>query len=114
MPTLRIVTNVQVPATDRPALLARASLTLAEMLGKPESYAMAILEDGRDMLFAGTEAPAAYVELKSIGLPEGRAATYSRTLCDLLGSELGIPADRVYIEMASPAPRLFGWNGGTF
>ncbi len=114
MPTLRILTNARVPADDRAGLLARASRTLAELLGKPESYVMVILEDGRDMVFAGTPAPAAYLELKSLGLPEGQTAQYSRALCDLMTDALGIPADRVYIEFAAPARQMFGWNGGTF
>ncbi len=53
MPTLRIQTNAQVPAEGRAGLLARASRTVAEMLDKPESYVMVLLEDGRDLLFAG-------------------------------------------------------------
>jgi hypothetical protein len=84
------------------------------MLGKPESYVMVILEDGRDLVFAGTPAPAAYLELKSLGLSETKTADYSRTLSDLLAGALGIPAERVYIEFAAPPARLFGWNGGTF
>jgi phenylpyruvate tautomerase len=114
MPTLRVLANIQVPADDRAALLARASRTLAELLGKPESYVMVILEDGRDMIFAGTQAPAAYLEVKSLGLPEGQTAQYSRALCNLMTDALDIPADRVYIEFASPARQMFGWNGGTF
>ncbi|HSQ06504.1 MAG TPA: phenylpyruvate tautomerase MIF-related protein [Chromatiaceae bacterium] len=114
MPTLRILTNAQVFPEDRPALLAQASRTVAELLGKPESYVMVILEDGRDLLFAGTRAPAAYLELKSLGLPETRTGAYSRALCDLLATALGIPADRIYIEFSAPPAHLFGWNGGTF
>lgn len=114
MPTLRILTNAQVPANDRAGLLARASRTVAEMLGKPESYVMVIFEDARDMVFAGTSAPTAFLELKSLGLPEGRTAQYSRALCDLLADALSIPAERIYIEFASPTNRMFGWNGGTF
>jgi hypothetical protein len=114
MPTLRILTNAEVFPEDRPALLARASRTVAELLGKPESYVMVLLEDGRVMLFAGTRAPAAYLELKSLGLAETRTAAYSRALCDLLSGALGIPAERVYIEFSAPPAHLFGWNGGTF
>jgi phenylpyruvate tautomerase PptA (4-oxalocrotonate tautomerase family) len=114
MPTLRILTNVQVRAEDRADLLARASRTVAELLGKPESYVMVILEDGRDLIFAGTPEPAAYLELKSLGLPELKTAHYSRVLCDLLGDVLGIAAERVYIEFAALSRHLFGWNGGTF
>jgi phenylpyruvate tautomerase len=114
MPTLRILTNVPIPAEERLGLLERASHTVAEMLGKPESYVMVIVEDGRDLIFAGTPAPAAYLELKSLNLPEIKTAHYSRTLCDLLADTLGIAPERVYIEFAAPDRHLFGWNGGTF
>jgi phenylpyruvate tautomerase len=114
MPVLRILTNAQVPAEDRTTLLARASRTVADLLGKPESYVMVILEDGRDMVFAGTLAPSAYLELKSLGLPEDRTTQYPRALCALMTDALGIPGERVYIEFAAPARQMFGWNGGTF
>ena len=114
MPTLRILTNARVPAEGRAEFLTRASRTVAEMLAKPESYVMVILEDGRDMLFAGTPAPAAYLELTSLGLPEERTAHYSRTLCNLLEDALGVSAERIYIDFASPPRHLFGWNGDTF
>lgn len=114
MPTLRITTNAQVPDADRADLLAKASRTVAEMLGKPESYVMIVLEDGRDMLFGGSAEPTAYLELKSLGLPESKSADFSSTLCGLLGDTLGIPAGRIYIEFAAPPRHLFGWNGGTF
>lgn len=114
MPTLRILTNIQVPPDERPNLLARVSRTVAELLGKPEAYVMIILEDGRDLLFAGTSSPAAYLELKSIGLPELKTAHYSQVLCELLAESLDISAERVYIEFAAPARHLFGWNSGTF
>lgn len=114
MPTLRIQTNAHVPTGDRMALLARASQTVAEMLGKPESYVMVILEDARDMLFAGSPSPAAFLELVSLGLPEDRTAYYARILCNLMDDALGIAADRVYIGFSSPPRHLFGWNGDTF
>ena len=114
MPTLRILTNVQIPADQRSALMADASRLLAETLGKPESYVMIMLEDGRDMRFAGTSAPAAYLEIKSLGLPESKTPEYSRALCDFISTAIGIPAERIYIEFATPPRHLFGWNGGTF
>ena len=114
MPTLRILTNVQVPADARASLLATASRALAELLGKPESYVMVMLEEGRDLYFAGSAAPAAYLEVKSLGLPESRTPDYSHALCDLVGQLIGVPADRTYIEFATPPRHMFGWNNGTF
>jgi phenylpyruvate tautomerase PptA (4-oxalocrotonate tautomerase family) len=114
MPTLRILTNAKVPDADRAGLLARTSAAVARILAKPEAYVMVVLEDGRDLLFAGSAAPAAYLELKSLHLPEGETGRYARLLCVLLQDELGIAPERVYIEFASPEPHLFGWNGDTF
>jgi phenylpyruvate tautomerase len=114
MPTLRILTNVQIPADQRNGVLVGASRMLADMIGKPESYVMVMLEDGRDMLFAGTSAPAAFLEVKSLGLPENKTPEYSRTLCDFIVAAVGVPAERIYIEFATPPRHLFGWNGGTF
>lgn len=114
MPTLRIQTNAAPAPEDRPALLAAASALVAAELGKPARYVMVILEANPDMLFAGSPAPLAYLELKSLGLPENRTPALSAALCALLAERLGIPASRVYIEFASPPRHLFGWDGGTF
>lgn len=114
MPTLRLLTNVEIAPESRPELLSRASRTVAELLGKPESYVMVILEGGRDLLFAGTSDPAAYLELKSLGLPESRTPEFSRALCGLLAENLAIPPERIYIEFSAPPRHLFGWNNATF
>lgn len=114
MPTLRLLTNVEIAAEDRASMMAELSRRVAELLGKPESYVMVILESGRDLLFAGTAAPAAYLELKSLGLAETQTPELSRRLCEWLESRLAIPAQRIYIEFASPPRQLFGWNKGTF
>jgi phenylpyruvate tautomerase PptA (4-oxalocrotonate tautomerase family) len=114
MPTLVIKTNAEVPAERRKVILEAVSTALAEQLGKPESYVMVLLETNRDMLFGADDSPAAYLELKSLGLPEERTAGLSAALCGLLDAHFGVPARRVYIEFASPPRHLFGWNGGTF
>ncbi len=114
MPTLRLLTNVEIAAESRRAVLAELSKRVAELLGKPESYVMVILEPGRELLFAGSAEPAAYLELKSLGLAETQTAELSRQLGDWLEARLAIPAQRVYIEFASPPRQLFGWNKGTF
>jgi phenylpyruvate tautomerase PptA (4-oxalocrotonate tautomerase family) len=84
------------------------------MLGKPESYVMLTLERNPDMLFAGSNDPLAYLELKSIGLPASRTREFSAQLCELVGSELDIPSDRIYIEFSDVERGLWGWNGKTF
>lgn len=114
MPLLSISTNQTVPGNQRDAVLKRTSSLVAEMLGKPESYVMVMLNDNASMLFAGSDEPLACLELKSLGLPEGDTGRLSEQLCDLMNSELGVPVDRVYIEFSSPERHMWGWNQGTF
>ena len=114
MPTLKIQTNVETAADRRKVLLDAATATVAEQLGKPESYVMVILETNPDMLFAASDAPLAYLELKSLGLPEDATTALSAALCGFMEKHFGVPPGRVYIEFASPSHHLFGWNGRTF
>ncbi len=112
MPYLRIQTNQ--PCADAGQLMRRASAVVAEALGKPERYVMVALEPPVPMLFAGEDAPAAYLELKSIGLPEARTGELSAVLCELVGDTLGVPRDRVYIEFSAAPRHMWGFDGGTF
>lgn len=114
MPYLLIQTNQTLTQDQGEALLEAASRRVAELLGKPERYVMVALESGRAMLFGGNDAPLAYLELKSIGLPASRSTELSAALCHLIGEELGIAGERIYIEFADAERSLWGWNGGTF
>jgi len=112
MPSLIIHTNVEI--ADKAAFLRRCSSESTVMLGKPESYVVVEACDNRPMLFGGTDAPLAFVELKSLGLTTDQTPELSARLCALLKDELGIDAARIYIEFAAPERAMFGWNGGTF
>ncbi len=114
MPFLRIQTNQHLSDSEASALAARASVVVAEQLGKPERYVMISVEANPAMQFAGTNAPLAYLELKSIGLPESRTADMSRALCGMMTSATGIEADRIYIEFTDAPRKMWGWNNGTF
>ena len=114
MPTLIVKTNADLDGIDRPTLLQTASAAVAEMLGKPERYVMVMLEQNPDMCFGGDSAPLAYLELKSLDLPEQKTTAFSARLCDLVQAHLGVAPGRVYIEFASPPRHLFGFDGGTF
>ncbi len=114
MPLLKIQTNAHCSEEQVKGLLGAASRRVAELLGKPERYVMVSFEPTPRMLFGGDNAPLAYLELKSIGLPETRAAELSAALCELISGELGIARDRIYIEFADAPRVMWGWNGGTF
>ncbi len=114
MPLLRIQTNRAVAEADQAGLIRQASARVAALLGKPERYVMVTLEHNPAMLFGGSDAPLAYLELKSIGLPANRTGELSKALCELMQQELDIAGDRVYIEFADAARNMWGWDGGTF
>lgn len=114
MPYLNIQTNITLDPEQQSTLLTAASAAVAAALGKPESYVMVALQCEVAMLFAGSDQPLAYLELKSLGLPRQRTAELSETLCGLLEASVAIPTARIYIEFADPERSMWGWNGGTF
>lgn len=114
MPYLKIQLNRSLDPEKSKALLAEASQKIAKELGKPERYVMVELTANPAMLFGGTDEAAAYVELKSIGLPVGQTKALSQALSALLEASAGIAPARIYIEFTDVKGSLWGWNGGTF
>ena len=114
MPFLKIQTNQTLDERLQSELLSEASQLVAQELEKPESYVMVAIEPPVPMSFAGNTDPTAYLELKSIGLPESKSADCSRALASLLHAELDLPADRIYIEFTDAPRTMWGWTGGTF
>ena len=80
MPYLKIQTNQTLNTETSKNLLALASTKLATELGKPERYVMVELTANPAMIFSGTADPAAYLELKSIGLTAGQVKSLSQSL----------------------------------
>lgn len=114
MPFVKIQSNVEPDDTKHKALLKSISSLTASELGKPESYVMVAIEPTTLMLFAGSNAPTCYLELKSIGLPQAKTGELSSALASKIEKQLGVNKDRVYIEFADAARNIWGWNGGTF
>ncbi len=114
MPYLKIQTNQEIEAAAAQNLLSEASRLVAAQLGKPESYVMVALQPPLPMLFAGKPDATAYLELKSIGLPESKTAALSAALCELMETHLQIPKERIYIEFSDAPRAMWGWNGATF
>ena len=84
MPFLKIQTNQSLQDTQQQQLLSDASQLVASELGKPENYVMVAIEPPIAMSFAGSTEPTAYLELKSIGLPENKTKDLSSALCSLI------------------------------
>jgi phenylpyruvate tautomerase len=95
--------------------VARAlSRILAEGLNKPEKYVMATLHV-KDIVMAGTDEPAAYIDIKSIGgLTPVVSRTLSKAICEYVSANTDISPERVYITMSDVPAECWGWNGSTF
>jgi len=113
MPLLSLETNQNLSG-KQDAFLQSASLAVAKLLGKPEQYVMVRLRHNSAIRFAGSDEPTALLELKSLGLPEQDTVKFSQALCELVEKELGIAANRIYIEFSNPERHMWGWNKGTF
>jgi phenylpyruvate tautomerase len=114
MPYLKIQTNHSIDPDKATQLIKTASHLVASGLGKPEDYVMVALEPPVPMVFAGSDAPTVFMELKSIGLAEAQTPKLSESLCRLVNTELGVPSDRIYIEFQAAPRKMWGWDGGTF
>lgn len=114
MPYLKIQTNLPMSKQAERNILKDASLLVAQELGKPEEFVMIAVQPDTPMLFAGTDDPVAFLELKSIGLPAQRTKQLSQTLCTLINRHLGIRPERVYVKFMNVRRGMWGWKGDTF
>lgn len=114
MPLLRVHTNQNLESEAKDKLLKEASSWLAEQLDKSETYILVHLLDGQAMTFAGTRAPAAMVELASLGLTTDQARRLAGEISSWLAPRLGVAPNRMHIWFAGPDRALWGFDGKTF
>ncbi|RHN64686.1 putative intramolecular oxidoreductase [Medicago truncatula] len=115
MPTLNLFTNIPVDPVIASDILRDATKVVAKIIGKPESYVMILLNGGVPIAFGGTEEPAAYGELISIGgLGPSVNAKLSSTIAQILQTKLYIDSSRFYIKFYDSERSFFGFNGSTF
>ncbi|GFP92784.1 macrophage migration inhibitory factor homolog [Phtheirospermum japonicum] len=95
MPCLNLSTNVSLEGVDTSAILSEASSAVAKIIGKPEAYVMIVLKGSVPIAFGGTEQPAAYGELVSIGgLTSDVNKKLSAAIANVLENKLSIPKSR--------------------
>ena len=114
MPYFSIETNQAFDSATNRNLMKKTSRFIAELLTKPESYVMIAIKPGTPLIFAGSDEPAAFVRLKSIGLSRERCTEFSEKICSYVEQELKVPPDRVFIDFKVLERDMFGWNGKTF
>ena len=114
MPLLKLETTVALSEDTRKALLASLSKTVAEVIGKPEQYVMVTVGQAA-MLMSGNAGDAAFVGIRSIGGLTGDVnRKLSQRICKLLSETLGVPQNRIYLNLTDVRATNWGWNGSTF
>ena len=114
MPYLKIQTNLPLSKKAERSVLKNASDLVATELEKPAEFVMVAIQPDTPMLFAGSDEPVAFLELKAIGLPGKKTKTLSKALCQLIEDHLGIAKNRVYVKFIDVNHSMWGWKGDTF
>lgn len=116
MPLIKVQSSISSPESSLvEGLLKTLSAKLAKHLGKPESYVMTAFEPDVPMTFGGTTEPVCYVEVKSVGnMSPAQTEAMSEDFCQVINENLGVPANRTYIEFADAKGSMWGWNSSTF
>eukprot|EP00244_Chara_vulgaris_P014965 TRINITY_DN977_c0_g1_i1.p2 TRINITY_DN977_c0_g1~~TRINITY_DN977_c0_g1_i1.p2 ORF type:complete len:116 (-),score=18.47 TRINITY_DN977_c0_g1_i1:374-721(-) len=114
MPALIVQTNVPVDSVIISDALKALSQAVARVIGKPEAYVLVSVKGGVPLSFGGTEEPAAFGEMISIGGIGGAVnKNLSAAITDILKKKLNVPPHRVFIKFTDVKGSDFGWNGST-
>ncbi|KAK7349747.1 hypothetical protein VNO77_07374 [Canavalia gladiata] len=115
MPCLNLTTNIALDGVDTSSILSEATSSVASIIGKPEAYVMVVLKGSVPISFGGTEQPAAYGELVSIGgINPSTNKELSAAIASILETKLSVPKSRVFLKFYDAKGSNFGWNGSTF
>ncbi|XP_057523803.1 uncharacterized protein LOC130803627 [Amaranthus tricolor] len=67
MPSLYITTNVNLEGVDVQPIFSEATTAVASIIGRPQHLVMVVLKGSVPIQFTGTEEPAAFGQLISMG-----------------------------------------------
>ena len=114
MPSVTCRTNRVLDQERAMEALRRLSAAVAAGTGKSEQVVMADLAPAA-MLMAGSDAPAAFVDVRGIGgFDPAMNRRLSGAICEALQAVLAIAPDRIYINFTPYKATDWGWDGGTF
>ena len=112
MPYINMNTNVAISNDSKISIKSKLGKAI-ELLGKSESWLMIGFEDKCDMYFKGSDAPAAFVDISVFGKStDSQCEKMTAEVCKILGGELGLPADRIYVKYTGTSQ--WGWNNMSF
>jgi phenylpyruvate tautomerase len=114
MPYLLIQTNQAIGDEEQSRLVTEASKIVADMLSKPEKYVMVAWTPAPKMTFDSDANGAAFLELRSIGIPEAARQKLPGALAKCMAEHLGLNPDRVYLVMMDVPGKYWAQGEQTF
>mmetsp|Transcript_6524 Transcript_6524/g.18793 ORF Transcript_6524/g.18793 Transcript_6524/m.18793 type:complete len:121 (-) Transcript_6524:661-1023(-) len=114
MPLVEVTTNVVGSNIDMAAALKGFTDAASESIRKPVQYFAVIIKPDAALLFAGTDAPAAYANVASIGHLTDHEADITAKLAAEAEKHLGVPSDRFYVQFTEKEAHEWGWKGTSF
>lgn len=114
MPFIDAKFNVRLTEEKEIALKTRLGEAISGFPGKNEYWLMIRFDDNCRMWFRGyNNFPIAMVKIELYGsADEETCSAMTASVCQILGEELDISADHVYVEYAFTD--RWGWNGENF
>lgn len=114
MPVLTIYTNVGKEKIGA-SFLKDTTTLVADVLHKPAAFVVVHVIPDQLMMWGGSSDPCANVHLGSIGsLGKDQNKKISKKLSKHLKEQLGLPANRMYIQFADLERANVGYEGTTF
>lgn len=112
MPFINTKTNLPLSKEAETALKTSFGEAIG-LIGKSEPWLMVQFEADRHLWMAGSDAPAAMVEVDLYGAaaPTDYEALTARITAEL-EKHLALPAERIYVRYLET--RHWGWRGGNF
>jgi phenylpyruvate tautomerase PptA (4-oxalocrotonate tautomerase family) len=114
MPYLLIQTNKGIGEEEQSRLMTEASKIVATNLNKPEKYVMVAWTPAPKMTFENNSSDAAFLELRSIGIPETGRQKLPGALAKCVSEHLGVDADRVFLVMMDVPGKYWAQGEQTF
>lgn len=113
MPYIHVQTNMPVSQADGELLKKALGQAIEALPGKSERWLMVRVEPECTLWLAGTDEPAAMVNVSVYGgAPAEAYEVLTARICELLDAVLMVEASRVYV-CYTETPN-WGWNGSNF
>ncbi len=113
MPYIHVQTNLPVSGSEQELLKTRLGQAVEALPGKSERWLMVRIEPECALWMAGTDEPAAMVEVFIYGgAPSSACEALTARICELLDGVLSLDPERIYVQYTE-TPN-WGWNGGNF